>query len=140
MNTNLINLGLSKRITNALDKAGISTLETLSKMSDEELEEIKGISKKSIEEIHKTLESLPKNDVVHKEVGQEQGGTSTSLFNENSLYIFTKKKYTQSEGKKAYSVNKGFVNSLNGQALKITADGKGYISDKRIKKEWCIVK
>ena len=48
-------LGLSTRSLNALKKAGISSTEKLQKMSEEELTGIKGLGKKSIEEIVKKL-------------------------------------------------------------------------------------
>jgi DNA-directed RNA polymerase alpha subunit len=47
--------GLSTRVANTLDKAGIEDLEKLKEMSDEELKEIKGIGPKAVEEIRNLL-------------------------------------------------------------------------------------
>ncbi len=51
----LDSLELSTRITNALEDAGIDTVEKLKKKSADELSEVKGLGKKSIEEIMDTL-------------------------------------------------------------------------------------
>lgn len=53
--SDLSGLGLSNRSFNALSKAGIKTLEDLKVLAEGELEVIKGLGKKSLDEIHQLL-------------------------------------------------------------------------------------
>ena len=114
MNKRITDLGLSKRITGALERAGIETIEQLKSMTDIELNAIRGISDKSIAEIHEVLK--PKNEKIETSV----------------TYIFTKKKFIKAEGRKAYAKNKSFVNKMNGRVVDITSN--------EIKRIWCITK
>ncbi len=54
----LVSLGLSMRVVNALVKVKIDTVEKLKKLTKEELGEIKGIGKKAVEEIEKRISEL----------------------------------------------------------------------------------
>jgi len=49
----LIKAGLSKRVVNALTKAGITTVKELKKKSEDELTEVKGLGPKALKEIQK---------------------------------------------------------------------------------------
>lgn len=54
----LVKLGLSIRVVNALANAGVKTVEEIEKLSSEELTGIKGIGKKAVEEIEKRIREL----------------------------------------------------------------------------------
>lgn len=127
MKTDLKTLNLSTRIYNALIKAEVETVEQLIKIQDSELQKIKGISKKSIEEIKEKLSTFTMP--TQKEEKQD--------FLEDKTYIFTKKKYIKSEGRNAYRLNKAWVNAINGQMVDMTTKT---IKDKSIQKNWCICK
>lgn len=51
-------LGLSTRSTRALEKAGITTVEKLKKLTEKELSQVKGLGKKSLEEVSGVLGRL----------------------------------------------------------------------------------
>ncbi|WP_368263346.1 DNA-directed RNA polymerase subunit alpha C-terminal domain-containing protein [Clostridium disporicum] len=121
MKTDLKTLALSTRIYNALVKVGIDTVEKLEKMPQSELQKIKGISKKSIEEIEEKLLNNGKAD----------------KFALDKTYIFTKKKYIKAEGREKYRLNKEWVDSINGQIVDVATQT---IKDKVILKQWCICK
>lgn len=119
----LKDLQLSTRITNALLKNGINSISQLKQISFDELLLIKGISKKSVEEIKSVIEKLQTNNI------------SSKSFNSNNIYIFTKKKYIKSEGKKKYIANKDLINKLNGRLVI-----NGIINGTEINRKWCISK
>lgn len=125
MKTDLKTLALSTRIYNALVKVGIDTVEKLEKMPQSELQKIKGISKKSIEEIEEKLLNFK--------------GTNgkADKFALDKTYIFTKKKYIKAEGREKYRLNKEWVDSINGQIVDVATQT---IKDKVILKQWCICK
>ena len=121
---NLNDLQLSTRITNALLKGGIDSISQLIKLSYDELLAIKGISKKSVEEIQTVIAGLQINKSI-----------KSNKFSSNNTYIFTKKKYIKSEGRKQYLTNKDLINKLNGR---LVVDG--IINEMTIDRKWCISK
>lgn len=121
--TKLKELNLSTRLNNVLVKLGFTSVESLDVCSDEELKALKGISIKSVDEIRTKIKEFKNREIE-------------SSFKENKTYIFTKKAYIKALGRKAYSDNKEFVNSLNGRIV----DKNGYIEDCKIQSEWCICK
>ena len=122
----LKDLQLSTRITNALLKGGIDSISQLIKLSYDELLAIKGISKKSVEEIQTVIAGLQINN--NKSI-------SSNKFNSNNTYIFTKKKYIKSEGRQKYLTNKDLINKLNGRLVI-----NGIINEVEIDRKWCISK
>lgn len=123
---NLNDLQLSTRITNALLKGGIDSISQLIKLSYDELLAIKGISKKSVEEIQTVIAGLQINN--NKSI-------KSNKFSSNNTYIFTKKKYIKSEGRKKYLTNKDLINKLNGRLVI-----NGIINETTIDRKWCISK
>lgn len=119
-------LQLSTRIINALLKGGIGSISQLSKLSNDELLTIKGISKKSIEEIQGAIKELSTN--TEKSINQNK-------FSADSIYIFTKKKYIKAEGRKKYLINRDLINKLNGKLVI-----NGIINEVEIDRKWCISK
>lgn len=123
---NLNDLQLSTRIINALLKGGIDSISQLKKLSYDELLSIKGISKKSVDEIQNVMKELQINNTK---------SINSKTFNNNNVYIFTKKKYIKSEGRKKYLTNKDLINKLNGRLVI-----NGIINDIEIDRQWCISK
>lgn len=120
---NLKNLDLSTRIYNVLVKADLEDINTLSNMSFEDLKGIKGISDKSAIEIQEKLDVYKKSLIK----------TNTKT---DKTYIFTKKKYIKSEGKKAFKDNKDFVNKFNGRII----DFNDINLKEKFSIDWCISK
>lgn len=138
MTKNLKDLGLSTRVYNTLTKAGIETVEQLTVMTFDELKSIKGISDKSAEEIQSKLAVADVVEtVVEKTPAKKVKNSKEVSFKENTTYIFTKKKYIRSEGRKSYQANREFVNKLNGRVVDVAT---GTIDGKPVCANWCIVK
>jgi N utilization substance protein A len=71
----LVDLGLSTRVVNALASAGISTLEDLKAKTGEELKGIKGLGPKALKEIKEALEKSGKTEAGESgKDKQEKGG------------------------------------------------------------------
>lgn len=127
---NLNDLQLSTRTINTLIKNGVETIEQLVTMSFEDLIQIKGISKKTAEEIMMIIDEHSK-----KSVGTLNNNVENSTsFSINNTYIFTKKRYISIEGRKMYKENRSWVNKLNGRIVI-----NGVINEIEISKKWCIV-
>ena len=84
------------------------------------------ISKKSVDEIQNVMKELQINNTK---------SINSKTFNNNNVYIFTKKKYIKSEGRKKYLTNKDLINKLNGRLVI-----NGIINDIEIDRQWCISK
>lgn len=71
----LVGLGLSKRVVNALAKAGITTAKQLKAKTEKELKEIKGLGAKAVGEVKKTIGKSTRES-EDRRVGGSEGGKS----------------------------------------------------------------